>query len=388
MMGDAPPDPSKPIISDAGFPHPELLAVLGHELRNPLAPIRNSAALLRTLCTDPRQLQSVELISRSVVHLTRVLDDLLNGVSLRRGSFTLTAHRVDVAALVNEVVANIAPNIESRRQNLHISLPPAAVQLRCDPMRLAQILDNLLSNAHRQTPDGGSISLLASSTDNELVIDVIDDGAGIDPAALPHLFNMFAQGPQAPDRSRGGLEAELIVSRHLAEIHGGTLVAASPGVGQGSSFTLRLPLDSAVTDEIPPADKVSDKATNSSSARVLIIDDNEDIATSFSLVLSQVGFVTTTANSGEQGLAVIEEFMPDVVLLDIGLPGINGFEVAQRLRQMPTVTHVLLIALTGFTRGLFREGTSAQFDHYLTKPVDPFEVATLITTSLEKNRSS
>jgi len=384
MMGDAPPDPSKPITADV-FPHPELLAMLGHELRNPLAPIRNSAALLRTLCTDPRQLQAVELISRSVVHLTRMLDDLLDGVSFRRGSLTLTEQRVDVAALVNGVVGDVAQNIESRRQNLHISLPSAAVQLRCDPLRLTQILDNLLSQANRQTPDGGSISLLASTMENDLVIDVIDDGAGIDPAVLPHIFNMFAPGPQALDRSGGALGAELVISRHLAEMHGGTLVAASPGVGQGSRFTLRLPLASAATDESPLADKVSDKAASSLSTRVLIIEDNEDIALSFSLVLSQVGFVILTANSGEQGLAMIEQFMPDVVLLDIGLPGINGFEVARRLRQMPMFAHILLIALSGFTRGLYREDTGSQFDHYLAKPVDPIEVATLIDTSLVKS---
>lgn len=387
-MGDPTPDPSKQITADIVFPHPELLALLGHELRNPLAPIRNSAALLRTLCTDERQLQAVELISRSVVQLTRVLDDLLDGVSLRRGSFTLIEHRVDTAALVNAVVDNVAPDIESRRQNLHLSLPSATVQLHCDPMRLAQILDNLLRHANRQTPDGGSISLLASTTDTELVIDVIDDGAGIDPAVLPHLFNMFAQRPQTSDRSRGGWGAELIISRHLAEMHGGTLVAASPGVGQGSSFTLRLPLASAASDELPPAQKVSDKAASPSSARVLIVDDNEDIAISFSLVLSQVGYVTMTANSGEQGLAVAEEFMPDVVLLDIGLPGLNGFEVAQRLRQMPAFAHIVLIALTGFTRGLFREGAGAHFDHYFTKPVDPMEVAALIQTSLGQPRRS
>jgi CheY-like chemotaxis protein len=311
-----------------------------------------------------------------------MLDDLLNGVSLGRGSVTLTDQSLDVAALVNDVVSHVAPQIEARRQSLHVSLPPSPVPLHCDPMRLMQILGNLLTNASIHTPDGGSISVLAETMENELVIDVIDDGAGIDPTVLPHVFNMFAQGSRIPGRSREGSGADLVISRQLAEIHGGTLIAASPGVGQGSSFTLRLPL-AATAIENTPSEQPSGPAAPSSDIRVLIIEDNEDISMSFSLVLSQAGFVTKTAHSGEDGLSVVEEFMPDAVLLDIGLPGIDGFEVARRLQRMPLASRMLVIALSGFTRGIFREGAGAHFDHYLTKPVDPVEVAALIKLSLE-----
>lgn len=387
-MGEVPPDPSRPMAADESiFPHPELLAMLGHELRNPLAPIRNSAALLNALCTDPRQLQLVEIISRNVVQMTRMLDDLLNGASLRRGSLKLTTQRIDVAALIRGALDNVAAAIESRRQHLHISLPAGAVQMHCDPMRLAQVLFTLLSNANRYTPEGGDISLVASITEKELLIEVIDDGAGIDPAALPFLFNMFAQAPQTPDLSQRGLGLGLTISRDIAEIHGGALVAASAGLGQGSSFTLRLPIESARVGE-SDVEPVSGLAAPSSGTRVLIIDDNEDIAVSFSLVLSQFGFVTMIANSGEQGLKLIEQSQPDVVLLDIGLPDITGVEVARRLRRLPTATQTLVIALSGYTRGLVgNEQANSYFDHYLTKPVEPVEVAALISASLAKTAS-
>ena len=359
--------------------------MLGHELRNPLAPIRNSAALLRTLCTDPRQLQAVEIISRNVVHLTCMLDDLLDGARLRRGAFTLTKQWVDIAVLVRDVLANVAPSIESRRQNLHVSLPGSPVQMHCDPVRLAQILVNLLNNANRYTPDEGSISLIASITGGELLIEVIDDGAGIDPTVLPLLFNMFAQAPQTLDRSQGGLGLGLAISRNLAEMHGGALSAASAGLGQGSRFTLRLPIGADARDGARSLEESSHETVPVSNSRVLIIEDNEDIATSLSLALTELGFVTMIAHSGEQALAEVEQFMPDAVLLDIGLPGLNGFEVAQRLRQMPAVAQVLVIATSGYSRDPHREREAgSRFDHYLIKPIDPLAVASLINGSLAR----
>jgi len=257
--------------------------------------------------------------------------------------------------------------------------------MHCDPMRLAQILVTLLSNASRYTPEGGDISVVASATATELLIEVTDDGAGMDPGALPFAFNMFAQAPQTPDLSQRGVGLGLAISRDIAEMHGGTLVVASAGLGQGSRFTLRLPIELARVGE-SETEQVSGMAAPSSGARVLIIDDNEDIVVTFSLVLSELGFVTTTANSGERGLAILEQFLPDVVVLDIGLPGLNGFEVAQRLRQMPAGAPKLVIALSGYTRGLYREKEAGfLFDHYLAKPVDPTEVAALITSSLAKH---
>ena len=184
---------------------PELLAMLGHELRNPLSPIRNSAQLLRSICVDARQLQAVEIISRNVVHLTRMLDDLLDAARLKRGAFVLKKQAVDIAVIVREMLEDIQPAIDAHRQSLLISLPATTVQMYCDPVRLGQILFNLMDNANRYTPDGGTISLRAVTIDQELVVDIADDGAGIDPIFLSRLFNVFAQAPQPLDRSRGGL---------------------------------------------------------------------------------------------------------------------------------------------------------------------------------------
>jgi CheY-like chemotaxis protein len=389
-MGDPPHDQAQS-ASDAGtFAQAELVAMLGHELRNPLAPIRNSAALLRTLCTDPRQLQAVEIISRNVVHLTRMLDDLLDGTRLRRGSFSLTKQWVDIANLVHDVLENITPSIESRRQNLHVSLPASPVQMHGDPVRLAQILTNLLNNANRYTPEGGSISFVASATAQELMIEVIDDGAGIDPAVLPLLFNMFAQAPQALDRAQGGLGLGLAISRNLAEMHGGTLEAASAGLGHGSRFTLRIPLVSEPYGRSRPAtEALPVKLGAPFSARVLIIEDNEDIATTLALALSESGFSTMTAHSGEHGLEIVEQFMPDAVVLDIGLPGLNGFEVGQRIRQIQRQIPIVVLAISGYSRDTFLEKKiGAQFDHYLVKPVDPDTVSSLIAASLGRARSA
>ena len=357
--------------------------MLGHELRNPLAPIRNSAALLRSLCSDPRQLQAVDIISRNVVHLTRMLDDLLDAARLRRGTFTLKKQNVDIAVIVHEVLQDVKPAIESRRQNLRINLPAAPVQMQCDPVRLAQILLNLLNNANRYTPEGGSISLSASATGIELLVEVADNGSGIDAQLLPQLFNVFAQAPQPLDRSRGGLGLGLAIARNLAEMHGGTLTAESPGPGQGSRFLLRLPVGTAATDVSESAVARAPAPGTAEPRRVLIIEDNPDIALSLSLALTEYGYATITAPSGERGLEVAEQFVPDVVLLDVGLPGIDGFDVALRLRQLPALTQLLVVALSGYDPGLFPKGSAeVVFDHYFTKPADPAEVVAFINASL------
>jgi CheY-like chemotaxis protein/two-component sensor histidine kinase len=388
-MGEDPITPPTPAQSAAAGDvpaQPELLAMLGHELRNPLAPIRNSAALLRSLCSDPRQLQAVEIISRNVVHLTRMLDDLLDAARLRRGTFTLKKQNVDVAVIVHEVLQDVKPAIEARRQNLRISLPAAPVQMQSDPVRLAQILLNLLNNATRYTPDGGSISLSATVVENELLIEVADNGAGIDPKLLPQLFNVFAQAPQPLDRSRGGLGLGLAIARNLAEMHGGTLTVESAGPGQGSRFLLRLPIGNVAGNPSEVAVPHPDNRPASvASRRVLIIEDNPDIALSLSLALTEFGYSTITAPNGERGLEVAEQFVPEVVLVDVGLPGMDGFDTALRLRQLPELTNLLVLALSGYDPQLFPEGSAeVVFDHYFTKPVEPNAVLAFINSSLAK----
>lgn len=354
--------------------------MLGHELRNPLAPIRNSAALLRSLCSDPRQLQAVDIISRNVVHLTRMLDDLLDAARLRRGSFSLRKQQVDIAAIIHDVLADVKPAIAARRQNLRVSLPEAPVQMQCDPVRLAQILLNLLTNANRYTPDDGNISLRASTVGQQLLIEIADDGAGIDPQLLPRLFNVFAQAPQPLDRSRGGLGLGLAIARNLAEMHGGTISVESPGSGQGSRFLLQLPIGTEAPLPAAAVTRTDARPVAVTPRRVLIIEDNADIALSLSLTLTESGHAAVTAASGERGLAVAEQFLPEVVLVDVGLPGMDGFDVALRLRQLPALPNLVVVALSGYDPTLFPTGSAAVvFDHYFTKPADPDAVVAFIT---------
>jgi len=318
------------------------------------------------------------------VHLTRMLDDLLDAARLRRGTFTLKKQSVDVAVIVREVLQDVKPAIEARRQNLHISLPAAPVQMQSDPVRLAQILLNLLNNANRYTAEGGTISLRATTVENELLVEVADNGAGIDPKLLPQLFNVFAQAPQPLDRSRGGLGLGLAIARNLAEMHGGTLTVESPGPGQGSRFLLRLPLGAVAGNQSEVAVPRPDtRPAPVASRRVLIIEDNPDIALSLSLALTEFGYATITAPNGERGLEVAEQFVPEVVLVDVGLPGMDGFDVALRLRQLPALTNLLVLALSGYDPLLFPEGTAeVVFDHYFTKPAEPNAVVAFINSSL------
>jgi signal transduction histidine kinase len=222
---------------------PEFLSVLAHELRNPLAPIRNGTELLRSICSEPRQQYVVEMISRQVVHLTHMLDDLLDVARLRRGLVTLRKQPVDVALIVEQALEAIRPAIDARQQSLLVSLPAEAVQMYCDPVRLVQVLQNLLDNANRFTARGGAISLQAEVADPYLIFHVVDNGSGIDPTLLPRLFNVFAQGAQPMHRPEGGLGLGLAIARNLVEMHGGTISAFSAGRGQGSRFTVRLPIE-------------------------------------------------------------------------------------------------------------------------------------------------
>ena len=367
---------------------PELLAMLGHELRNPLAPIRNSAQLLRSLCTDARQLQAVEIISRNVVHLTRMLDDLLDAARLKRGAFVLKKQTVDIAVIVREMLEDIQPAIDLHRQSVVISLPPTPVQMYCDPVRLRQILFNLVDNANRYTPDRGIILVRALTIGQELVIEVADNGDGIDPNLLPRLFNVFAQAPQALDRSRGGLGLGLAIARNLAEMHGGTITAESAGAGTGSRFTLRLPIGSGEEEAPVGADEPGDAIASGPPTRVLIIEDNVDIASTFELVLTEMGYSTKTAHTGEQGLEIAQQFRPDAVLVDIGLPGIDGFEVAQRLKKDATLSDTVLIAMSGYGLDTLSDKTAhLVFRHYLVKPVDTLKVAALIAAELQTPRA-
>jgi two-component system CheB/CheR fusion protein len=359
-----------PAAPERSEPPAEFLALLAHELRNPLAPIRNGAVLLRTLCSDPRQLQVIEMISRNVVALTRMLDDLLGVASLHRGSVRLEKQCVDIARLVHNVLENVQPAIDARRQSVLVSLPPASLQLYCDPVRIEQTVQILLDNANTYTPEGGVVSLKAEVQGAELILEVADNGTGIDPELLPRLFNVFEQGRTRADSERLGLG--LAIARNLIELHGGTLTAESEGLGRGSRFTVRLPLPQQRTPAPLPAPAPA-PAGAARPARVLIIDDFEDVAASLAQYLHSQGHTASTASTGRRGLLLAQELRPDVVILDIGLPDIGGLELARRLRTLPGLARVYLIAVTAYDV-LVRQSPGL-VDVCLVKPADPSVVA-------------
>lgn len=361
-------------------PSPEYLAALAHQLRNPLAPIRNSAELLRSICTDPRQLQAVEMIVRHAVSLTRMLDDLLDAAQLRRGLVTLRKQAVDVAAIVEQALEGVRAVIDARRQSLLVSLPAESLHMVCDPARLVQVLHNLLDNASRYTDTGGAISLSFSVQEGRLVIEVADNGAGFDPDMAARLFNVYAHHASTPGRPKGGLGLGLVIARNLVEMHGGIISAESAGIGQGARFTIELPLESAPLAVAPPPVVAEPPATH----RVLIIDDQEDISASLATFLSAKGYAVATARTGEAGVLAAKQFKPDAVIVDIGLPGMDGFEAAHALRKLPEAANALLIAVSGYSLKTFRSVDAySVFKHYLLKPTNPATIAAIIARALQ-----
>jgi CheY-like chemotaxis protein len=353
---------------------PDYLATLVHDLRNPLAPIRNATELLRSLNTDPRQAHAIEVIERQVVNLTVMLDDLTEAASARRNVFSLKLHRVDLDDIVEPALRAIRGNVDEQRQNLLVSMPSYPVHMHCDPIRLTQALQTLLDNATRHTPEGGAIAVKIAVHDADLTIEVSDNGAGIATEQLPAVFNVFSHGApaNATTPSPGGYSLALL--RNVIEMHGGTVSAHSEGVGHGSRFLIRLPLEEAL--ETAPLEAANQPLN---ARRVLVIDDNPDNAQSLAQVLACAGHSVLTADTGEIGLALAARFKPDAVVVDIGLPGIDGFEVAKQLRAQSATSGAVLIAVSGFSLKQFRELEAySVFRHYLLKPTSPYTVMAII----------
>lgn len=357
------------------------LDTLVHELRNPLAPIRNAAELLRTLCTDPRQLQAIDIVSRQVSMLTRTLDDVTGALASQQNQLLISKQTVDIADVVEPAVRTVRPVVDARRQGLLVALPKEPVQMHCDPLRLSQVVQTLLENATGHTHEGGSIALKATAAAGKLMIEVADDGAGIAADKLRSLFNVFApRRPASTDVRSGGLN--LAISRNIVEMHGGSIEAYSEGVGRGSRFIIELPLSgearSSETSESPDA---------SDARRILIIEDHEDSAISLKDTLAAAGHAVVLSTTGEFGIALAHTFKPEAVIIDIGLPGMDGFDVAQRLRLDDVTRDALLIAISGYSLKRFRElAAYSAFRHYLLKPVSPETILTIIEGSLNRAR--
>lgn len=348
----------------------EFLAMLAHELRNPLAPIRNAGELLtRMLNGDQRAQEIVEILKRQVAHLTRLVDDLLDISRITRKRIELKKEVVDVAAIVSQAVETVEPLITSRRHDLQIQSSYRALRVCGDPARLVQCVVNLLTNAAKFTEPGGHIQLRTSESKGKAVIEIVDDGVGIAPGLLPRVFDLFVQSDRSLDRSQGGLGIGLSVVQRLTEMHDGEVSAYSEGPDRGATFTLRLPLF-----ERPQPQTEAAATTNLDPQRVLIVDDNVDAANTLSMMLQMDGHSTEVAHGSLDALERISQFGPSIAVLDIGLPDVDGYELARRIQQLKLHVKPRLIALTGYGQPDDRERAfAAGFDAHLAKPVK-FEV--------------
>jgi PAS domain S-box-containing protein len=356
----------------------EFLAMLAHELRNPLAPLLNALHLMDVRAGDADAVADARaLAERQVRNITRMVDDLLDVSRITRGKIELRKEVVDLAAIVGDTVEACRPLIDARRLDLSVIVPPEPLFVEADATRLDQILSNLLNNAAKYTDEGGRIELTVKRLDGEVFVRVKDSGIGIPEDTLPRIFDLFVQASRSLDRSQGGLGIGLTLVRSLVELHGGSVHAHSAGTGQGSEFVVRLPV---LTNRVPAQTPPSFPArTNGQRARVLVVDDNCDAALSLAMLLESSGHTVRTAADGPSALALAPSFRPHVVLLDIGLPQMNGYEVARQLRGQPGTAIDMLVALTGYG-GLEdrRRSHEAGFDRHLVKPLDPLELEKLL----------
>ncbi|MHC5539002.1 PAS domain-containing hybrid sensor histidine kinase/response regulator [Singulisphaera rosea] len=348
----------------------EFLAMLAHELRNPLSSINNAVQLLGKLKTHEEHLWAKDVVQRQVKHLARLIDDLLDVSRISRGKIRLRKETLDLSPVVGAAVEAVRPFMEERKHELGVSLVNEGLRLEADPIRLEQILVNLLTNAAKYTEAGGRITLMACRERGEVVITVRDNGMGLASELLPRVFELFAQGDRTIARSEGGLGIGLTLVRKLAEMHGGTVVAASEGPGKGSEFTVRLPALVDATSRSPSRGVRLPRVALQNS-RVLVVDDNADSATALARILRLLGHDVRVANDGPAGIEEARAHRPEVVLLDIGLPGMDGYEVAERLRAEASCQSAYVIAVTGYGRGEdLRRSRAAGFDYHLVKPVD------------------
>ncbi|MDI1484186.1 response regulator [Polyangium sp. y55x31] len=365
----------------------EFLAMLAHELRNPLAPILNAATIVRyktVALADTNVQGACVIIERQVTTLSRLVDDLLDVSRVSQGKITLHPEIIDLKMAVTQAVEMVRPLVESRKQALAVQLPSAPVQVRADLTRLTQVFTNLLNNAAKFTPQGGQLGLTATRKGAEVIVRITDTGVGIDAALLPRIFDLFTQGDVSLDRTQGGLGVGLTLVKRLVEMHGGAVMAESAGVGEGSAFTVRLPASNADAGDHDSASR--EDVEGPEGLRVLVVDDNRDSAETLSLLLDMLGHEVAQAHDGPSALELARSFRPTVVFLDLGLPGMDGYEVARQLRREPWGKETFVVALSGYGRDEDREQSRmAGCDLHLTKPPD-FDVVRQILQKLVNER--
>jgi PAS domain S-box-containing protein len=350
----------------------EFLALLAHELRNPLGPIRHAVKILRARTPRPDELEwATNIIDRQTEHMTRLVDDLLDVSRITRGTIELRKERIDIASILKGAVEASSTLIGKAHHQLRVTPPAEPLYVEGDPTRLTQVLTNLLDNAAKYTDPGGRIWLSAEREGDEVVIRVKDTGIGIPPEMLPVIFDMFTQAAMTLERSQGGLGVGLSLVDRLVKLHGGSVSAASPGAGHGSEFTIRLPLVEKSRKPAAEPATAPESTNRAPRCRVLVVDDNVDSVDSLAMLLRIMGHEVEVANDGQEALTVATRFRPAVAVLDIGLPKMNGYDLAQRMRQEPWGKDLVLVALTGWGQEEHRQRSAQSgFNHHLTKPVD------------------
>ena len=350
----------------------EFLAMLAHELRNPLGPIRNAGALLQRF-NDPGIRQLSEMIGRQTAHMTRLLDGLLDISRITRGKIKLESQLLDARTIAQDALEIARPLMEARAHDLRLVLPSNPVRLNGDATRLTQVLGNLLINSAKYTPAGGKITLTLEATAEHVVYRVRDNGNGIDAELMPRIFDLFSQAERALDRGDGGLGVGLAVVKGIVELHKGSVAASSQGLGMGAEFVVRLPREGGTSAQVQP---VARRSAPGMPQRILIVDDNADLAESMAMLLRLEGHQVRVALNGSSALEVAVDFRPNAALLDIGLPGLNGYELAREFRARQDDQGLLLIAATGYGQPEDRmRAQAAGFDSHMVKPLDPQTVS-------------
>lgn len=356
----------------------EFLATLAHELRNPLAPLINGLRLLRMSKDDPEVVVDAQsVMERQLKQMVRLVDDLLDVSRITTGKLTISKTRVDIQSIMRDAVESSGAFIEACGHQLVVEMPEEAIYLDADPLRLAQVFSNLLNNAAKYTNRGGLILFKAKAQNDQLTIDVIDNGLGIAPEMLTNIFDMFTQVDQSLERPHAGLGVGLALSKHLVELHGGNLTVASDGPGHGSTFSLHLRTASKPTTKSERIAEARSQAVIK--RRVMLVDDNVDFVTTMATLLATMGHDVRIAHDGKAALSLASEFSPEFAFLDIGMPGMNGYDLARHLRQLPQTAESIIVAVTGWGQEKDRQlSRDAGFTHHLVKPVELSQVLELI----------
>lgn len=349
----------------------EFLAMLAHELRNPLAPIGAAAELLQLVTADERVQKTSEIITRQVDHMTSLVNDLLDVSRVTSGLIQLKIAPTDIRHVANAAVEQVTPLMLERRHHLTLQLPPQTVMVSGDMKRLVQILTNLLNNAAKYTPEGGNILLKTDVQNSHVLLEVSDDGVGMNTELVSRAFDLFSQAERSSDRTLGGLGLGLALVRSLAELHGGTVTCTSSGIGKGSQFTISLPRLIEQETHFKNSEKSAQENRVSRSLRILVVDDNKDAAAMLSMYLTALGHEAQVEHSAKRALERARIDAPEVLLLDIGLPEMDGNELARRLRSQAETAKSLMIAITGYGKEQDRiNALDAGFNYHLVKPVD------------------